>query len=663
LAIGASSGVAIAATSPVGVWQTPLVVIHNENEVNGDSAFITAVSCASAGNCSAVGQFAGTLVRNGTASHEGFVVDETDGTWGAAQEVANDDDDLYVFTAISCSSPGNCAAVGTDFGVGSGVGFAMDETAGTWGAPQDIVGSETNGALLTSVSCPSDGGCTAAGRSDVPETLYDGQTQAVSVSQSSGVWQAAVILPGSLNTNAGLTSISCASAGNCSAGGYYDAQPTGPLPDAGYALVATETNGTWTAVQDLNGSFNGVGSIDVDTVTSVSCSSPGNCSAGGYYGSYQGTSHAFVVSESGGTWGDVLEIAQSLDKAGSQIAAISCPSDGNCSAGGYYVDGDADTQALVIEEIDGVWRSAQEVAGTLNIGGWAEITSISCSATGDCSAGGWYTNPSGGFVGLVDTETGGTWDSGQGVAPPVVADGLAQISSISCPSLGACVAGGVANDVNSYRQAVVVDEVPEIPGPPSASISSPAGGQTYNLGQVVTTSFSCADAAIGPGIKSCIDSNGSSGPGTLQTTTAGAHTYTVTATSEDGQTATTSINYTVLVAPAGGSSGSGAGTGNGGAKTTSPTPPRAVLSKVTINSHRRSATFTIKARGDATSYECALIRIPTGKHAKLPKPRYRRCGHSKKYSNLHQGTYIFYVRAIGRGGTEKTPITHRFTIR
>ncbi len=88
---------------------------------------------------------------------------------------------------------------------------------------------------------------------------------------------------------------------------------------------------------------------------------------------------------------------------------------------------------------------------------------------------------------------------------------------------------------------------------PTATISSPATGGTYYVGQVVATTFSCTEGTDGPGLASCDDNHGtntvSGGSDTLDTSSPGHFTYTVTATSNDTGTGTASITYTVVTPP------------------------------------------------------------------------------------------------------------------
>jgi virginiamycin B lyase len=88
--------------------------------------------------------------------------------------------------------------------------------------------------------------------------------------------------------------------------------------------------------------------------------------------------------------------------------------------------------------------------------------------------------------------------------------------------------------------------VDPLPLTPSASITTPALGATYTVGQAVDSSFTCSEGAGGPGIASCLDQSGRASGDSIDTSTIGPHTFTVTATSSDGQTGSASSTYTVV---------------------------------------------------------------------------------------------------------------------
>lgn len=81
---------------------------------------------------------------------------------------------------------------------------------------------------------------------------------------------------------------------------------------------------------------------------------------------------------------------------------------------------------------------------------------------------------------------------------------------------------------------------------PPPTITSPANGAIYTRNQPVTSSFTCADVAGGPGIKSCVDQNNKASGSAVDTSTLGTHTFTVAATNTNALVGTGTATYTVV---------------------------------------------------------------------------------------------------------------------
>ena len=205
------------------------------------------------------------------------------------------------------------------------------------------------------------------------------------------------------------------------------------------------------------------GSLNTDgsaQVFSVSCTSDGNCAAGGRYKDSSGNYQAFVVDEVAGVWGTASEVAGSLNTGGlARVWSVSCTSDGNCAAGGRYKESSGNSQAFVVDEVGGAWGTPSEVAGSLNTGGDAWINSISCTSAGICVAGGYYKDGSGNYQAFVVDEVAGTWGTPSEVTGSLNAGGDGETNSVSCTSDGYCEAGGFYKDGSGNIQAFVVDDV------------------------------------------------------------------------------------------------------------------------------------------------------------------------------------------------------------
>ena len=396
-------------------------------DAGADSA-IDSVSCPpGSGDCVAGGYYR----SKGVSGTQAVVVSEHNGRWGKAIVVPGtaklNVGDGAALDLVSCPSAGNCAGVGSYAPNRAGFEvFVVNQRDGRWGTAIEVPGIAKLNAgespYIGSFSCPSAGNCAAGGSY---RDRY-GHTQAFIVSERNGRWGTAFEVPGTraLNVDGGASiySLSCASAGNCAAGGPYR-DSTGHAQ----AFIVTERNGRWGKAAEVPGTanLNTGGSAEVD---SVSCPSPGNCVAGGSYAVV--TNHTkliqvFVLSQRNGRWGNAVKLpglaALNVDGL-AYIGQISCAMPGGCAAAGVYRDGDNRWQAFVASQRNGTWGNATEVPGTaaLNVGGNAAIYSVSCVAIGYCAAGGWYTDKAGHLQAFVVSRA-----SLQAVAPAARRDGQA----------------------------------------------------------------------------------------------------------------------------------------------------------------------------------------------------------------------------------------------
>jgi len=441
-------------------WGTALAVPGTVALNKGANARINSVSCASAGNCSAGGAYT-------DRSHhlQAFVVSEVNGVWRRAEEVpgtgALNPGGYAAIASVSCGSAGNCSAGGLYADRSRhNQAFVVSEVNGAWRQATEVPGIadlNTGGSATTyTVSCASAGNCSAGG-------LYAGRSghlEAFVVSEVGGAWKTAEEVPGTATLNVGgraaINSVSCASAGNCSAGGAYTDRSDHPQ-----AFVVSEVGGAWQTAEEMPG-IAALNAGGYAAMASISCASAGNCSAGGQYKDRARRVRGFVVGEVNGVWRRAEEVpgTAALNRDDGWINSVSCASPGNCSAAGPYTDRSGHLQTFVVSEVGGAWKTAEEVPGiaALNRGGHAGINSVSCASAGNCSAGGQYTGRSRHPQAFVVSEVSGVWRRAE-LVPGTAAlntGGSATIYSVSCASKDACSAGGQYTDASGHQQAFVV---------------------------------------------------------------------------------------------------------------------------------------------------------------------------------------------------------------
>jgi hypothetical protein len=210
------------------------------------------------------------------------------------------------------------------------------------------------------------------------------------------------------------------------------------------------------------------------------------------------------------------------------------------------------------------------------------------------------------------------------------------------------------------------------------ALQSVAFTSTPPSGATVGGSYTISATGGGSGnpVTFSIDPSSTSGACSISGSTVsltGAGTCQVDANQAGGNGYDTALqadqSFTIAAAPP--SSGS-----PGGTSAPPPAPsllvaPFASILKLSVNAHKHKADVTFSATGSVTGYQCALVRVKHGalergkkkRHAAAPQPLFATCSSPRRYAHLKAGSYVFYVRAYGPGGTQTPPASQKFKIK
>jgi hypothetical protein len=428
---------------------------------DGLTISVSGISCSAPGDCTADGTYEAILNYYEPPDYEGFVVDQRAGVWGGIKPIpgllALNVGGTVTVTAPSCPSPGNCAIGGTyTDGKSDQHAFVVSARNGTWGNAQPIPGLAALAAggsdTVNEVSCGAPGDCAATG------TYYTGvgadPIEPFLATETRGTWGKATEGP-SYGTTQIAGDVTCRGPGDCV---LFDTSAS-----AAASFVVEEKNGAWGKATLLPGT----GSSDV---SSLSCTSPGNCLAGGdYLGGSLTSSQAAVWRESDGAWSarQLLPGVAAPTSDGSAVTLVSCASPTSCAAAGWYDNAKGYGVPFASSETDGTWAAPVSLAGLAGIviNSYSvnlTVTSLSCGAPGDCTAGGYYANggPLRGWAFLAD-ETGGTWSKARRVPGVPTGPGMvvgpsydvpaidSVVTDVSCTTGGFC--GATGDDVETYN--------------------------------------------------------------------------------------------------------------------------------------------------------------------------------------------------------------------
>jgi hypothetical protein len=423
------------------------------------------------------------------------------------------------FSTLSCTSPSDCEAAGSYAnGGGQILGLIATESGGRWTAPVSLkapAGAAGNqGVTVYSVSCGVAGNCAAVGSYENGH----GDTAAFVDNERGAHWLAAKILPLPVNAlergqDALVRSVSCSSANTCSAiGTYQDNNPVGSRTEG---FVAAERSGVWGRARQISlpaSNFN-----PFVTISQIACSSSTDCVGVGSFINNNDVTEALVVNEVNGVWhrAQALTLPASASRfADASVTEVTCLKNSSCAAFGSFNAANGAIEAMSASESGGVWSGATALAMPTNASTNPHVFlfgygGIACATADNCSAGGQYKDSAGNYQGFLANEVNGVWSPAVEMTLPTNGTSGGQnggVVALSCPSDGDCQASGSYLDTSGNYQAVVFSEADGV-WQRGSEVTLPGGAGTVGADGGIYAIY-CASTSSCVGVGSFLKNGG-----------------------------------------------------------------------------------------------------------------------------------------------------------
>jgi len=307
--LGSGIGGGLLVSGSGGSWKATRAPLPQNSSATPD-AILSAVSCASAAVCTAIGTY-----TDATGGGQGLLLARTGNSWSPLEVGAT-------LNAVACAPHADCVIVGATYGrtAEDDNGAILTGNGASWKptiAPLPANAAAPPGAGLNAVTCPSARMCVAAGY--YTDTL--GKEEGLLLTGYGASWTAVE----TANTGA-LAQVACSSPTSCVVVG------------KSTLVLRTGAANSWTTIP-IPLPLDAIKNADTFGFNSTSCGPTLTCALAGFYETTAKDRKGLIVAGSGRTWTAAnvpLAPDESTNSGGPSIQTVTCPLVMTCLAVGGY---------------------------------------------------------------------------------------------------------------------------------------------------------------------------------------------------------------------------------------------------------------------------------------------------------------------------------------